>query len=227
MLGAAWLPPAASGVLYLHGFNSGSGSPKAVLVREACAWLGLPCITPQLPHRPMAALAYAEAQLARLGPRPLVAGSSMGGFLATLVAERHDLAGALINPAVAPARLVAGWIGEHFDNVYTGERFTIEAAHLEELDALTPERVVAERYLLLLGTADETLDPAEAFALYRGARTLLHPQGDHGFAALADHLPALLAHGGLCLPPGWAGSKAPGTAGIGLPDDTNDRNHFG
>lgn len=201
MLSAAWHLPAASGVLYLHGFNSGTASPKAALVRQACAWLGLPCATPQLPHRPMAALALAESRLARLGPRPLVAGSSMGGFLATLVAERYDLAGVLINPAVAPAGLVADWVGERFDNAYTGERFAIDASHLEELEALTPERVTGERYLLLLGTADETLDPAEAFALYRGARTILHPQGDHGLAALADYLPALLAHGGHALAP--------------------------
>ncbi len=227
MLSAARHPPAASGVLYLHGFNSGSGSPKAALMRDACAWLGLPCATPQLSHRPASALALAESRLARLGPRPLVVGSSMGGFLATLIAERYDLAGVLINPAVAPAGLVADWLGERFDNAYTGERFAIEAAHLEELEALTPERVTAERYLLLLGTADDTLDPAEAFALYRGARTVLHPQGDHGFTALADYLPAILAHGGHRLPPDWAGTTAPGTEGAGIPGDTNDRNHFG
>ena len=58
-------------------------------------------------------------------------------------------------------------------------------------------------YLLLLGTADEVLAPADAFALYRGARTLLHPGADHGFAVLARHLPAALAHGGHALPPEW------------------------
>ncbi|SEL90825.1 YqiA/YcfP family alpha/beta fold hydrolase [Halomonas daqiaonensis] len=227
MLSATRYLQTASGVLYLHGFNSGSGSPKAVLVRDACASLGLPCTTPQLPHRPAAALTLAESRLDELGERPLVMGSSMGGFLATLIAERHDLAGVLINPAVHPARLVADWLGERFDNAYTGERFAIEAAHLDELEALTPERVTAERYLLLLGTADETLDPAEAFALYRGARTLLHPQGDHGFAALADYLPAVLAHGGHRLVPGLSASQSPEAKGAGIPGDTNDRNHFG
>lgn len=214
MLSAAPGGAAASGVLYLHGFNSGSGSPKAGLVREACARLGLPCATPQLPHRPRAALALAEAHLDALGPAPLVVGSSMGGFLATLVAERHDLPAALLNPAVAPAGLVADWIGQRFDNAYTGERFAIEPVHLEELEALTPARVTPSRYLLLLGTADETLDPRRAFALYRGARAILHPRGDHGFAALADYLPAILAHGGHALAPARTGDK-------------NDRNHFG
>ena len=167
MLSAALRMPAASGVLYLHGFNSGSGSPKAALMRSACALLGLPCATPQLPHRPRAALDLAEALLGGLGPHPLVAGSSMGGFLATLVAERHERPAVLINPAVGPVRLVADWVGEAFVNEYTGERFSVEAAHLEELEALTPRGITAERYLLLLGSADETLDPADAFAFYQ------------------------------------------------------------
>lgn len=204
MLSAPWRVAPASGVLYLHGFNSGTGSPKAVWMREACAHLGLPCVTPQLPHRPAEALALAESRLAELGPAPLVAGSSMGGFLATCLAERHGLRAALINPAVAPARLVADWVDEVFVNAHTGERFTVGRAHLAELEALTPSRITApERYLLLLGSADEVLDPAAAFALYRGARTLLHPGADHGFAVLARHLPVLLAHGGHALPAAW------------------------
>ncbi|WP_163558902.1 YqiA/YcfP family alpha/beta fold hydrolase [Halomonas sp. NO4] len=202
MLSAPLQATRASGVLYLHGFNSGHGSPKAALMRAACAALALPCATPQLPHRPQAAFSLAERQFADLGPSPLLVGSSMGGFLATCLAERHDLPAVLINPAVNPAALVAEWLGEAFVNDYTGERFTVTAAHRRELAALTPSRVRAERYLLLLGTADETLDPAEAFALYRGAHSVIHPGGDHGFSALAAYLPAIFAHGGHALPAG-------------------------
>lgn len=196
MLNAPLAPLPATGLLYLHGFNSGHGSPKAVLMRAACAALGLSCETPQLPHRPVAALRLAEALLEGLGPNPLLVGSSMGGFLVTCLAERHDLSAVLVNPAVRPARLVAEWVGEAFVNEHTGERFVIEPAHREELAELTPQRVSPERYLLLLGTADETLDPADAHALYRGARTILHPGGDHVFSTLETYLPAILAHGG-------------------------------
>lgn len=200
MLGAAWSTPRATGVLYLHGFNSGYGSPKSALMRAACAELALPCETPQLPHRPKAALALAEDRLAGLGAQPLVVGSSMGSFLATCLAERHGLMAALINPAVTPAALVAEWMGKAFLNEHTGEHFVIEAAHREELEALTPRSVSPSRYLLLLGSADATLDPADAFALYQGARTVIHPGGDHVFTVLADYLPAILAHGGHSLP---------------------------
>lgn len=189
------------GVLYLHGFNSGSDSPKARLMRAACArvvhrGVVLPCLTPQLPHRPRAALDVAEAALAELGPNTLLVGSSMGGFLATCLAERHDLAAVLINPAVQPARLVGEWLGADFVNDYTGERFAIEAAHRDELTELMPAQLSPERYLLLIGSADETLDCRDALEAYAGCRTLIVPGGDHGFSHLAEHLSAVLAHGG-------------------------------
>ena len=204
MLRPAAATSAASGVLYLHGFNSGSASPKARLVAQACGMLEagpLPCATPQLPHRPAAALALAESLLATLGPQPLLVGSSMGGFLASCLAEWHDLRAVLINPAVRPAGLVESWLGEAFVNQYTGERFSIEGTHRDELAGLTPARLEPSRYLVLLGTADETLDPRDGAAAYRGAAMILQPGGDHGFSALGEYLPALFAHGGHRLAP--------------------------
>ncbi len=204
MLSGSLQAAPVDGVLYLHGFNSGSESPKARLMREACSRIEhhgkpLPCRTPHLSHRPAEALASAESALAELGDNVLLVGSSMGGFLTSVLAERHDLAAVLINPAVSPARLVDAWLGMEFVNPYSGERFCIESAHRDELAALSPPRLSPERYLLLLGTADETLDCHEAFAAYHGCRTLLEPGGDHGFSRLAVYLPAVLAHGGHAL----------------------------
>ncbi|WP_192034806.1 YqiA/YcfP family alpha/beta fold hydrolase [Halomonas sp. YLGW01] len=202
----------ASGVLYLHGFNSGVSSPKSRLMRAACDAVEgapLPCAAPQLSHRPDEALAIAEAALETLGQRPLLAGSSMGGFLVSCLAERLGLPAVVINPAVRPARLMQSWIGDAFVNDDTGERFVIDHRHHEALEALTPARLTAAHYLLLLGTADETLDCRDAFAAYAGCPTILHPGGDHGFSALADYLPAVLAHGGRRLAPGRVATIIP------------------
>ncbi|SHE30498.1 hypothetical protein SAMN02745148_00083 [Modicisalibacter ilicicola DSM 19980] len=201
MLSDHWRRAPVDAVLYLHGFNSGSESPKARLMRAACRRVThegkpLACSTPQLPHRPRAALETARLALEALGSNTLLVGSSMGGFLASCLAERFDLAAAVINPAVQPARLVDGWMGTDLVNDYTGERFTIEAAHRDELASLVPARLNPQRYLLLLGTADETLDCRDAFEAYAGCRTLIEPGGDHGFDRLADYLPAVLAQGG-------------------------------
>ncbi|MDC8803575.1 esterase [Halomonas pacifica] len=226
MLGAPRHGAPASGLLYLHGFNSGLGSPKLRLMVRAGEVLGLACAAPQLPHRPEAALALAEEALSALGPRPLLVGSSLGGFLASCLAERHGHTAVLINPALRPAALMADWIGERFVNDHTGEAFHLTVAHREALLAMTPERLTPERYLLLLGTADEALDCREAFAAYRGAATLLHPGGDHAFTALADYLPAVLAWGGHRLTPSQAASlvraleqEAPSGDTMGIDND--------
>nr|WP_298413652.1 YqiA/YcfP family alpha/beta fold hydrolase [uncultured Halomonas sp.] len=191
-------------VLYLHGFNSGSESPKAQLMRAACGRIihqgePLACSTPQLPHRPQAAYEAAQAALESLGANTLVVGSSMGGFLASCLAERFDLAAVLLNPAVRPSRLIDEWLDTEFVNDYTGERFTVDASHGEELARLVPPRLNPRRYLLMLGTADETLDCRDAFEAYAGCRTLIEPGGDHGFSRIEKHLPAILARGGHCL----------------------------
>ncbi|WP_245391895.1 YqiA/YcfP family alpha/beta fold hydrolase [Salinicola aestuarinus] len=202
-----------SSVLYLHGFNSAAASPKARLIEQTCRHLEaesgepLACLAPDLSHQPATALARAEACLDTLAERngglhnTLLIGSSMGGFLATCLAERHGLRAALINPAVAPARLVADYLGATLTNPYTEETFTIGDAHRDELEAMMWSSIVdPERYLVLLGSADETLDCRDALGAYAGARTLIEPGGDHGFSRLAAYLPAIFAHGGWTLP---------------------------
>lgn len=195
------------GVLYLHGFASASASPKARLVAAACRRLAalhdrpLPCLTPDLSHRPQLALRQAQTALETLPASTLIVGSSMGGFLATCLAERFDLRAALINPAVRPARFVGAYLGQTMTNAWTGEAFTIDDCHFEELTALQWSAIASPaRYLLLLGSADETLDCRDALTAYAGSRTLIHPGGDHGFDVLPKYLPALFAHGGWSLP---------------------------
>ncbi|GHB28779.1 YqiA/YcfP family alpha/beta fold hydrolase [Salinicola rhizosphaerae] len=198
-------------VLYLHGFNSASASPKAQLVKSTCQALAerygrrLDCLTPDLPHQPAAALAVAEhalGELRQIEPsETLIVGSSMGGFLATCLAEKYGLPAVLINPAVKPARFVADYQGQTLVNGYTGETFTVGHSHFDELTAMEWQHIVhPQRYLLLLGSADETLDCRDALHAYAGCRTLIHPGGDHAFDVLPAYLPALFAHGGWQLP---------------------------
>ncbi|KAA0015366.1 alpha/beta fold hydrolase [Salinicola corii] len=198
----------ARALLYLHGFNSSSASPKARLVKAACGALArheerrLACLTPDLSHRPDLALQQAEAALEVLGCEDtLLVGSSMGGFLATLLAERYGLRAVLINPAVQPARFVGDYLGQTLVNDASGECFTIDNSYFDQLTALQWERIVhPTRYLLLLGSDDETLDCRDALRAYAGSRTLIHPGGDHGFDVLHEYLPALFAHGGWRVP---------------------------
>ncbi|MCU0840096.1 MAG: esterase [Thiobacillaceae bacterium] len=183
-------------LIYIHGFNSSSQSGKA---RELQAWMaarGLAeaCACPDLPDRPAAAIALLEALIAASrGPAKLV-GSSLGGFYATWLAERHGLKAVLVNPCVACDEKLAGEVGRTQKNWHDGSEYLFGAAHLEELAALrvaTPTR--PERYLLLAEQGDAVLDWREAAAYYRGAEQHLPEGGDHGFTRFAEYIPAILA----------------------------------
>ncbi|KAF0099744.1 MAG: putative esterase [bacterium] len=183
-------------LLYIHGFNSSSRSGKA---GEMAAWMadrGLAeaYACPDLPHRPAAAIRLLEDVIAASrGPAKLI-GSSLGGFYATWLAERHGLKAVLINPCVACDAKLAAYVGQTQRNWHSGEEYTFSAQHAAELDSLrVPAISRPERYLLLAETGDEVLDYREAQAYYAGARQEIFPGGDHGFTRFADCLPAILA----------------------------------
>lgn len=184
-------------LLYLHGFRSSPRSWKARLVGEALDARGLAdrfhC--PALSHDPVQAIAQAEAVLARHGPCTLV-GSSLGGYYATWLAERHGLRAVLINPAVVAPRALADYIGPQ-SNLYTGEIFEFTQAHVDALQALSVATLDPARYWLLVETGDEVLDYRHAVERYAGARLTVLPGGDHGFTRFPEYLPQILEFAGL------------------------------
>jgi predicted esterase YcpF (UPF0227 family) len=138
-----------------------------------------------------------QAQIARAGGPPTLVGSSLGGYYATHLAEKHGLKAVLINPAVGAPRSLAGLVGPR-RNFHTGEVFDFTARHVEELRALEVPRLShPERFLLLVETGDEVLDYREAVARYAGARQVVLEGGDHGFTRFADYLDEILGFAGL------------------------------
>lgn len=93
--------------LYLHGFASGPSSRKAVAFAQLLQQHGIALDTPDLnlpsfEHLTLTAM-VAEAE-ARLGDATVIVGSSLGGYLAALLASRHPARVArlvLMAPAVA------------------------------------------------------------------------------------------------------------------------------
>ena len=97
-----------SSILYLHGFASSPASWKVGRLADAlkARKQGYRLICPPLSTVPDEAIAQAEAIIeSRPGQLTLV-GSSLGGYYATWLAEKHLLRAVLINPAVvAPISL--------------------------------------------------------------------------------------------------------------------------
>ncbi len=181
-------------IVYLHGFNSSPASGKARLLGEHMAALGRAAeyACPQLPNSPREAIARVESELARrAGPVTLV-GSSLGGFYATHLAEKHGWKAVLVNPAVHAHQLMRGALGPQ-TNWHSGEKWELTAAHLAELAALdVPAISQPGRYLLLAQTGDEVLDYRDAVAYYAGATQIIEDGGDHGFAGFERHFQTIL-----------------------------------
>lgn len=185
-----------SHLLYLHGFRSSPRSFKAERLRQ---WLAAhrPAVhwwCPQLPPSPREAMAWIERGLADW-PAGLwaVCGSSLGGFYATAVAERHGCPAVVMNPAVDPARDLAAYIGEQTAWHDPAEHFYFHPAYVDELRALTvPAITRPERTLAIIAKGDELLDWREMAARYAGARQHLIAGSDHALSDFETHLPPLL-----------------------------------
>ena len=126
----------SAALIYIHGFNSSPASFKARVLKNALA-LRAPAVAfmaPALPHAPHAAAALLDALVAA-HPGAVLVGSSLGGYYATWLAERHALRAVLVNPAVRPYELLAGHIGRQkicipARNTISRPRMSPNCAHL-------------------------------------------------------------------------------------------------
>ena len=190
-----------SHLLYLHGFRSSPQSAKArrvaACVREHRPDLVWQC--PQLPPSPCDAI-DTVLDLTAGWPRGRMAviGSSLGGFYATVVAERTGCRAVLLNPAVEPARDLAVHIGEQ--KAWHGDdRFYFHAGFIDELNTLAPPSPLTwpERYFAVIAKGDEVLSWREMSARYAGCRIRLIEGSDHALSDFETHLPSVLAFLGL------------------------------
>lgn len=182
-------------VIYIHGFLSSPLSAKAQEVRRFLQQnaLDIEVITPDLSNYPLEAYQQLQQLIDEQPARKIgLIGSSLGGFMATTLAERNGLRAVLVNPAVHPYKLMAGFLGEHV-NPYTHVPFLLEECHVEELRELEVQSFSQpDNIQVLLQTGDETLDYRQAVSYYQGCSQLVEEGGDHSFQHFDQHLTAVL-----------------------------------
>ncbi|PLZ01638.1 esterase [Burkholderia sp. WAC0059] len=203
-------------IVYLHGFRSSPQSFKARLLAARLGQTGRErewrC--PALPVSPAEAVALVEREVEREverggdprgGPKTqatggaadpadvTLIGSSLGGYYATYLAEKHGWRAVLLNPAVVPQRDLGRRLGEQ-PLWHGGGSIVVEPRHLDELRALAVTSVTRpERYYLFAATGDEVLDYREMLAHYPGVRTRLIEGSDHGISEFADYVDDVIA----------------------------------
>ena len=183
-------------ILYIHGLNSSPASTKASQLLKVAEHCGIAqhLRVPALHHHPRQAMQQLQAALGELG-RPLLVGSSLGGYYATFLAERHGLNAVLINPAVRPHRLFGGQEIEQ-TNHYSGETWLLTHDHVAALAELEVPEPRDPRYRVWLQSADETLDYRQAEAFYAGCALDIREGGDHSYQGFAARLAEILALAG-------------------------------
>jgi len=171
-------------IVYLHGFNSSAQSHKAQLLGDYLAERGLRAqyACPDLPPHPAEAIRAIEPF-----SKACFVGSSLGGFYATYMAEKHGARAVLINPAINPHVGLRAYLGPQ-KNLHTGEPYELTEAYLQAWQALYVPRITPSRYLLLVETGDEVLDYRRAVERYAGARQVVIPGGDHSLQSFPQHL---------------------------------------
>jgi len=184
-------------IIYLHGFNSSPRSGKAQHLKRYLdgkgKGAGFAC--PQLPHWPHEAVAVAEAEIVRREQITLV-GSSLGGFYATWLAEKHGVRAVLINPAIEPHVGLRAYLGPQ-QAFHGGERYQLTEEHLRQWKELFLTRVHPERYVLLVETGDEVLDYRAAVRKYKGAKQVVVQGGNHSLASFPEQIPLIMEFAGM------------------------------
>lgn len=126
-----------------------------------------------------------------------VIGSSLGGFYATVLAERWPppVRVVLLNPAVRPDRDLADRIGET-TSWHSQERFFFRPEFIAELRDMFPAHITQRsRYFAVIAKGDEVLDWREMAARYADGPMQLLEGHDHAlsdfessFSAVRDFL---------------------------------------
>lgn len=182
-------------IVYLHGFNSSPRSHKAQVLGRYLAQRGLGSHYACPALSALASEAIQEIERHVTGPQVCFVGSSLGGFYATYLAEKHGAKAVLINPAIEPHVGLRAYLGPQ-KNLHTGEPYELTEAHLRAWQALAGQRITPQRYLLLVETGDEVLDYREAVRRYAGCEQVVVPGGDHSLQSFPQHLPHIVEFAG-------------------------------
>lgn len=197
-------------LLYIHGFNSSPQGIKGQLLKKAMASQGIiqSLKAPKLETMPLQAIAQLET-IIKETQKPILIGSSLGGYYATYLAEKFQLKAVLVNPVVLPHKLFGKSYTKHLnydddklsarDSVSQLLKTTYEYSpifinnyfeELKKLEVFPPSD--KNRYKVWLKMGDELLDYRFARDWYKNCDLQIDEGGDHSFSDFAKCIPNIL-----------------------------------
>lgn len=182
-----------SNVLFVHGFNSSPLSKKALLtkkyIKQYYPEVKFHC--PQLATTPKNAIKQLEEYFeASSNEKWGLIGSSLGGYFSTYLSEIYNVKAVLINPAIKPYKLLAGFVGEQI-NPYTEEVYRVENSYLDDLIDLDRQKIVKNNYMVMVQTGDEVLDYQQAVDKFHDSLLIVQSGGNHSFINYENMLPQI------------------------------------
>lgn len=184
-------------IIYLHGFKSHPNAIKGQLLQQYCAQHAsrVQVHLPDLNRSPVEVMARVSDLIERL-ERPVLVGSSLGGFYATQLVAKYALPAVLINPAMRPWQLFQERFAGASLPYVVCEHWTLDHEQLQQLEQLSlPYVRHADKILVLLQQGDEILDYREAQRYYSNpapALIMTEVQGNHAMDNFAAKLPLVL-----------------------------------
>lgn len=151
-------------------------------------------LCPQIPAIPEEARLFLEQLVEQTLTNHSVsfAGSSLGGYYATYLAEKYSGTAVLINPSVKPYETLAAYLGKN-KLYHSDEYWQFDESHIQQLQAMNVNKLTdAERYLVLLQTGDETLDYRQAELKFKNSQCIIEQGGDHSFTGFERYIPRIM-----------------------------------
>jgi predicted esterase YcpF (UPF0227 family) len=198
-------------LIYLHGFNSASvddnggflpGKTKLQLLSQLCAERNYIFAAPNLDYRePLRVVEQLNDLAEELDVHASLCdlsfiGTSLGGFMAEVMARRTSTNAIMINPAFKPSESLVRNIGP-CKNYVTGEKYTWTQKNCDAFRGLEWDEegkyAIGIPRTVIVDLGDEVLDARQTVKRYEGKVALhVYEGGSHRFDHMEEALPKIL-----------------------------------
>ncbi len=182
-------------IIYIHGFNSWGNTEKPQKLREM-----FPDITIVSPSYDSADFDTIETLMSgiKLDNKVLFMGSSLGGFIAMYLAQKHNAPCLLLNPATNAPNTIQKYLG-HNQNFVTNKEYELTQENIDKLKRYIVSDITPLSITAFVNMDDDTIDPQETLTFFKDKKTVItFPDGGHRFSDI-EKIKAFIQEKYLCL----------------------------